>query len=62
MVILLRDPSIHLVLLLELRLNVFEALSELVPNLLLRGLFEIDLVEKVSMLVTDEVEDFALGK
>ena len=30
--------------------------------LLLRGLLEIDLVEKVSMLVPDEVEDFALSE
>ena len=62
MVILLGYSSVHLVLLFELRLNVFEAFSELVPNLFLRGLLKIDLVEKISMLITDEVKDFALGE
>lgn len=31
-------------------------------NLFLWGLLKIDLVEKVSMLVSDEVKDFALGE
>ena len=43
-------------------MHVFKALLDLLPDLLLRGLFQDQLVEEVTMLIPNEVEDFALRK
>ena len=60
MVLLRIDAPIHLVLVLELLLHVLEALLQHLSYFLLGSLFKIHLVEKVPVLVSDEVKHFTL--
>ena len=61
-IILRLGPPILLILLLELLLDVLEALLNLAADLLARRVLHVDPVEECTVLVADEVEDFALGE
>ena len=61
-VLFLGRMAVHLVLLLQLLLHVFEALLDFPFDLALGRIFQVQLVEECSMFIANEVQHFTLGK